>query len=355
MPQADFWQGKRVLLTGHTGFKGGWLALWLQQMGAKVTGVALEPESELGIYRSAHIESLMTSHICDIRSAESFQAIIGRANPEIVFHLAAQPLVRQAHAFPVETFETNMMGTVHLFEGLKKLQNLQAVIVVTSDKVYENHDTGQDYVEDDRLGGKEAYGTSKACCELITNAYRHMLPEAGNKAGIATVRAGNVIGGGDWAADRLFPDAIRSFTGNQPFVIRNPLSTRPWQHVLMPLDGYIRLAEKLAADPKDWQGAWNFGPSPEDAIPVEQVANRIVDLWNADGESKACWQQDAGHHPYEAKLLSVDCSKAINILGWQPAWNVTRGLKETIDWYKAQQEGQDMQAFSLGQINSLSR
>ncbi len=353
MPAVDFWKGKRVLLTGHTGFKGAWLALWLNEMGADVLGVALEPENERGIFQSARIDQLMTSVIQDIRDLPPLQKIVQDYNPDILFHLAAQPLVRLAHKDPVGTFSTNMMGTVNILEAVRGCDALRAAIMVTSDKVYENHDTGADYVESDPVGGKEAYGTSKACCELLVNAYRHMLKESNPNMGIATARAGNVIGGGDWAEDRLVPDAMRTFTGNLPLIIRNPLSTRPWQHVLMPLEGYLLLAEKLAANAEKFEGGWNFGPTKEDAIPVGQLADLIVEQWNAESDGNASWEQDKGHHPYEAKLLSVDSEKARVGLSWNPTLDVYKGLSMTVDWYRAQNNGMGMRGISLDQIRKI--
>ena len=349
-PGADegFWRGRRVFLTGHTGFKGGWLTALLHRLGAEVTGYALAPEPGPNLFDDARIEGLTAaSHIADIRDGAALAAAMGTARPSIVLHLAAQALVGRARAEPAETFDTNVMGTVRLLDAVRATPSVEAVVVVTSDKVYDNVEWPWAYRETDRLGGKEPYGASKAACEIVLQAYRHSYFSGDRTVPIASARAGNVIGGGDWAAVRLIPDAVRAFAAGRPLVARNPAAVRPWQHVLEPLTGYLRLAQALTQGlvlPED--GALNFGPEAADAWPVARVIDAVAARW---GEG-ACWRQDPGVQPYEARLLEVDSARARALLGWTPKWRLEAGLDRTVDWYRAVQAGDDPRAVTLRQI-----
>jgi CDP-glucose 4,6-dehydratase len=354
LPDPEFWRGRRVLVTGHTGFKGGWLSLWLAQMGARVTGLALPPEDERGIYTAANIGAQITPITGDIRDASVIRQCIRLMRPQIVFHLAAQSLVRRAHADPVTTYETNVLGTAKVLEEARRFPFVRAAVVVTSDKVYAN--TGEDraFTENDRLGGHEPYGASKAAAEFVVSAFRRSLGED-HHLGVASVRAGNVIGGGDWAEDRLVPDAMGAFTQGRPLAIRNPAATRPWQYVLDPLCGYLLLAERLVLDDAPaWRSAWNFGPR-EDSLPVSDIADRLVGLWNGGATYGAdvSWQTVEDHGaPYEARTLAVDSSKARRILAWRPRLDLDAALEATVGWYQAQANGATMTAWSRAAIES---
>lgn len=344
----DHWRGRRVLVTGHTGFFGGWLSLWLSHMGAEVTGIALDPPEGPSLFEGAGLDGLVRSVIADIRDAERLKREVEACSPQTVFHLAAQAIVREAHAAPVETFAVNVMGTVHLMEALRAAPDMDAAVIVTTDKVYDNVEWDWGYRENDPLGAKEPYGGSKACAEHVVDTYRRSY--LGDK-GIATVRAGNIIGGGDWAADRLIPDAIRAFSGGEALHIRNPMAVRPWQHALEPSRGLLTLAQKLAADPNGVSGPWNFGPSEADSRPVIDVVENLVALWG-DGAS---WQSEAApgidaHAPYEARLLTLNSMKALSHLGWKPQWSFERALSASVDWYRAHFDGGDMRRFSFDQI-----
>ncbi|MES2217677.1 MAG: CDP-glucose 4,6-dehydratase [Pseudomonadota bacterium] len=342
-----FWLNKKVFITGHTGFKGSWLSLWLQSLGADVAGFALEPPTKINLFSLAAVADNMTSIIGDIRDYSLLQQALTAHQPEIVFHLAAQPLVRYSYKEPVETYATNVMGTVHLFEALRNVESVKAIVNVTTDKCYENTQTLLGYTESDRLGGRDPYSNSKACSELVTQAYRQSFFSGAETIGLASARAGNVIGGGDWAADRLVPDIIHACVNKQPVLIRNPKSLRPWQHVLEPLSGYKLLAERLYQQPALYSEAWNFGPVDADIKPVSWLADYIIQLWG----NTTHWQVDGEQHPHEEKCLKLDCSKAKAILGWQPRWDLTRGLQETVAWYQAFQAAENMQDISLAQIN----
>ena len=352
---AGFWRGRRVLLTGHTGFKGSWLALLLDRLEAKVVGLALEPDRERSLFASARVAEKADSLIGDIRDPAAVQAAVSRAAPEIVFHLAAQSLVLPSYQAPLETFSTNVLGTATVLEAARNCPDLRAVVVVTSDKVYENNEWIWGYRENDRLGGHDPYSSSKACAELVAAAYRDCF-FAKRGVSLATARAGNVIGGGDWAANRIVPDFVRATLGRQPLKVRNPLSTRPWQHVLESLEGYVLLAERLAAGSgssaspatSPAAGGWNFGPSADAVQPVRALADQLVSRW---GEG-ASWQHESTEQPHEARSLTLDSSKACHQLGWKRRLQFLDAVDWTVDWYKAQARGEDMQAFTLGQIDS---
>jgi CDP-glucose 4,6-dehydratase len=347
---AAFWQGKRVLLTGHTGFKGSWLSLWLQSMGAEVFGYALMPPTNPSLFEVAKVGRGMTSIIGDIRDLTHLQNAFTEHQPEIVIHMAAQPLVRYSYIEPVETYSTNVMGTVNLLEAVRHTKSVKAVVSVTSDKCYENREWAWGYRENEAMGGYDPYSNSKGCAELVTAAYRnsYFLPEKYQDHGVAigSGRAGNVIGGGDWAEDRLIPDMMRAIVNGQSVSIRNPHSTRPWQHVLEPLSGYLLLAKKLYEEGPIFAEGWNFGPNDDDAKPVDWILDNITKTW---GEG-ASWKLDGGNHPHEAHYLKLDCSKAKSRLHWQPKWTLAIAIDQICVWHKAHIAGADMQAICLQQI-----
>ncbi|KQS03406.1 CDP-glucose 4,6-dehydratase [Sphingomonas sp. Leaf357] len=333
----DFWAGKRVFITGHTGFKGSWTSLWLQKMGAQVTGFALAPPTSPALFDVANVAAGMTSIIGDIRDRDVLeQALVGAA-PEIVLHMAAQPLVRASYDDPVGTYATNVMGTVHLLEAVRKAPQVRAVCVVTTDKCYENREWVWGYREEEAMGGYDPYSNSKGCAELVVSAYRSSFFQ-GSTTAVASGRAGNVIGGGDWAADRLIPDILRSVADGQPVPIRNPLAIRPWQHVLEPVSGYLVLAQALCNAPAAAAEAWNFGPRDDDARPVQWIVERLCELWG-DG---AGWTRDEGVQPHEARYLKLDISKARSGLGWQPRWTLADALDSIVAWHRAWLSGADM-------------
>jgi len=349
---AHFWKGKTVFLTGHTGFKGGWLSLWLASMGAKVTGFSLAPNTSPSFFDIAHVKSLLeSSRIADIRDLEALQKAISESKPEVVIHMAAQPLVRYSYANPVETYATNVMGTVHVLESIRLAPSVRAAVIVTTDKCYENKEWVWSYRENEPVGGFDPYSNSKGCAELIASAYRQSYFPSDqykkHQVAIATARAGNVIGGGDWSADRLIPDAIKAFEEQRPLIIRNPLATRPWQHVLEPLSGYLVLAQALYQEGADFDGAWNFGPSDQDARPVQEVVNLLIRNWS----SPASWKQDSSLQPHEANSLKLDCSKARQYLGWCAKWNLEKAIEQIAEWQQAFRAVENMQTFSLNQIN----
>ena len=349
-----FWHGKRVLLTGHTGFKGGWLTLWLESMGAKVSGYSLPPPTEPSLCMVAGIEKSMASTREDVRNLAALKRCLEQSSPEVVFHLAAQALVRPSYQDPVDTYSTNVMGTVNLLEALRNCAGVRSVVIVTSDKCYENREWVWGYREDEAMGGYDPYSNSKGCAELVTAAFRSSFfnPEeyARHHVAIATGRAGNVIGGGDWAKDRLLPDIVRAIIAGQSVKIRNPAATRPWQHVLEPLSGYLDLAQHLYEEGPRFTGGWNFGPWDHDTKPVKSIVDEVTELWG-DG---ARWEKDGLDHPHEARYLKLDCSKAHSLLGWRPKLRVETALAWTVDWYKSWRAGHDMRALSVKQISTYS-
>lgn len=348
----NFWQGKPVLLTGHTGFKGSWLSLWLQKLGCHLVGCALPPPTVPSLFQVAGVESGMISIEGDIRDLHHLRSVFEGYMPEIVIHCAAQAIVRHSYRDPVETYQTNVMGTVHVLEAARQCKSVKAVIVVTSDKCYENREQNCSYTETEPLGGSDPYSSSKACAELATAAYRcsFFAHGTGNASlpAVATVRAGNVIGGGDWAQDRLVPDCIRAFAATRSVQLRYPLAVRPWQHVLESLSGYLMLAQQLCFhDAQDFSEAWNFGPDSGNGATVGEVAQRIGSLWG-DGSVTLLEQPNL---PQEAGILRLDSTKAITRLGWRPRWSLERALEETVAWYKAWHSGEDMRSYTLEQIS----
>ncbi|MDH5299866.1 MAG: CDP-glucose 4,6-dehydratase [Gammaproteobacteria bacterium] len=346
----DFWKGKRVLITGHTGFKGAWLSQWLHMAGAEVTGFALTPPSEPSLFDVISLNKRINSVIGDIRDLPSVLKVYADCRPEIVLHLAAQPLVRLSYREPIETYSTNVMGTLNCLEAARRTGGVRAFVVVTSDKCYENKEWEWGYRENEPMGGYDPYSSSKGCVELLTASYRNSyFPVSDWKkhgVAIASARAGNVIGGGDWAEDRLIPDMINCFMRNETVQIRNPNAIRPWQHVLEPLSGYLLLAEKLWCDGEVYAEGWNFGPSEYDAKPVSWIVDELVKSWG-DGAS---WKLDGDYHPHEAHYLKLDSSKARSRLGWIPRWDIQQALDHSARWYKAYSQGEDMLSFTINQI-----
>ncbi|MCF7971118.1 MAG: CDP-glucose 4,6-dehydratase [Methylococcaceae bacterium] len=345
-----FWQGKKVLLTGHTGFKGSWLALWLQSLGAEVIGMALDPPTQPSLFERANVAGNMRSLIGDIRDLQWVRQVFSEIQPDIVLHLAAQPLVRYSYQEPVETYATNVMGTLHVLEGIRSVDSVRAALMITTDKCYENKEWHWGYRENEPMGGFDPYSSSKGCAEILIASYRNsyfpVSQYTQHRTALASARAGNVIGGGDWAEDRLIPDMLRAFSQNQPVLIRNPYAIRPWQHVLEPLSGYLQLAEKLYTVGAPFAEAWNFGPEHQDAQPVEWIVKRMASLWSEQAE----WLIDVGDHPHEAHYLKLDCSKAHAELAWSPRWSLAMALEKIVAWHQAEQLGEDMQQLSLAQI-----
>lgn len=350
-----FWQGKRVFVTGHTGFKGSWLCLWLEKLGAVVQGYALDPPTDVSLFEQARVATGMQSQISDIRDSEALASSMIRFQPEIVIHMAAQPLVRLSYAEPVETYSTNVMGTVHLLEAVRKSKSARAVVNVTSDKCYDNKEWVWGYREDEPMGGYDPYSSSKGCAELVASAYRNSyfnnVRYAEHGVALASCRAGNVIGGGDWADDRLIPDILRAFEKNIPVVVRNPHAIRPWQHVLEPLSGYLLMAERLFDHGPAFAEGWNFGPNDSDARPVDYIADKLVTLW---GE-QVCWQLDGTDQPHEAGYLKLDCSKARQRLKWEPRWHLDETLARIVKWHKAWLNHDDMRQYTINEINDYMK
>ena len=348
----QFWAGKRVFLTGHTGFKGSWLSLWLQSMGANVTGFSLLPPTTPNLFEVTHVADGMQSIMGDVRDLVSLQKAMVDAKPEVVIHMAAQALVRHSYDNPVETYSTNVMGTVHLLEAVRGTPSVKAVVNVTSDKCYENREWVWGYRENEPMGGFDPYSNSKGCAELVTSAYRNSYfhPEKYKEHGVAigSGRAGNVIGGGDWAQDRLIPDILTAFEQGKRVDIRNPHAIRPWQHVLEPLRGYLTLAESLFEHGPSFAEGWNFGPNEEDAKPVGWIVEQMAAMWGNDAQ----WQIDTGEHPHEANYLKLDTSKARSRLDWHPALRLNGALKLIIDWIKQRQAGADIRKLTLAQIHA---
>lgn len=362
------WNGKRVFLTGHTGFKGSWLSLWLQSLGAIVCGYSLEPPTTPNLFETAAVAEGMESVIADVRDAGRLRTEMASFRPEVVFHLAAQSLVRYSYAHPLETYAVNVMGTANVLDAVRSCEGVKAVVIITTDKCYENKEWLWPYRETDRLGGHDPYSNSKACAELVTSSFRDSYFAAEHYAehgvGIATARAGNVIGGGDWAADRLVPDMMRAFAAGVPVHIRKSGSVRPWQHVLEPLRGYLMLAAALCEDGAKYGSGWNFGPRDLDARPVIEIVERMAALWNSAGGkdvaasasgSKASWAVDQGAHPHEAAQLRLDWSKAAGALHWRPWLDIDEALTMTANWYTAWQKGESMRTFTVAQIAHCDR
>jgi CDP-glucose 4,6-dehydratase len=344
-----FWQGKRVFLTGHTGFKGSWLSLWLSSLGVEVKGYALNPPTFPSLFNEAEVSSIIDSQIGDIRDQDALYKSMTAFNPDILIHMAAQPLVRYSYDAPMETYEVNVIGTAKVLEVSRSCTNLKAIVNITTDKCYENDGRSEGYKESDPMGGHDPYSSSKGCAELVASAYRRSFLQD-QDIGIASARAGNVIGGGDWADDRLIPDILRSFKKNEPVVIRNPKATRPWQHVLEPLSGYLVLAQKLYENQKDYAEGWNFGPNEQDVKPVDWILDKMIAKW-----PNSSWKLDQNSNPHEASFLKLDISKAESKLGWEPVWELNHTLEKIISWQRAWLNKEDMRAICLLEIEEYTR
>ena len=349
------WQGKRVFLTGHTGFKGGWLALWLAHLGADVRGYSLDPYTSPNLLDEARIGSKIEDLRGDIRNPQTLEPALHDFAPEIVFHLAAQPLVRLSYADPIGTYETNVIGTARVLDAVRRTPSVRAVVSITTDKCYENKEWAWGYRETDPLGGYDPYSSSKACAEIVSASFRQSYfpvdKHADHRVGVATARAGNVIGGGDWSLDRLIPDLVRGFLSGQPVPIRRPHSIRPWQHVLEPIHGYLTLAEKLCGpDGAKYAQPYNFGPADDDARPVQWIADRMVHTWNEGKPDGVSWFLDEDPSVHEAGYLKLDASRARADLDWTPRLHLADALDWLVRWYRAHADGHDMQAYTLNQI-----
>lgn len=343
----SFYRGKRVLLTGHTGFKGSWLSLLLTRLGAEVTGYALDPPTEPNLFTLAGIGDAITSVRGDIRDYNALKEVIKQSCPEIVIHMAAQALVRESYRNPRETYDTNVMGTVNLLDAIREVREVRSIVIVTSDKCYENREWCWGYRENDRMGGADPYSGSKGCAELITETYRRSFFSAPGSPAVVSVRAGNVIGGGDWAEDRLIPDILKAVLKREVLVIRNPSAVRPWQHVLEPLTGYLKVAYLSSAKPKDYSGAWNFGPEDKDAATVSFIVRFLQKEWNVEVN----YLSDNSSEPHETHYLKLDCSKARIQLGWQPKWELENALRSITEWFKVYRNGGDIRKECLRQID----
>lgn len=344
-----------MFVTGHTGFKGAWLCLWLSKLGATVTGYALKPPTSPSLFELCKIEELVTSVIGDIRDPEKLAQAMQKAQPEMIIHMAAQPLVRDSYEIPAETYAINVMGTVNVLEAVRSCPSVKAVVNVTTDKCYENKEWLWGYRENEPMGGYDPYASSKACAELVTSAYRssffHQKDYKNHGVAIASARAGNVIGGGDWAKDRLIPDCIAALLENKPIIVRNPNAIRPWQHVLEPLSGYLTLAQNLYEKGSAFAEGWNFGPDDSDAKPVGWIVEKLCKLW----EGNATYQIDKGEHPHEANYLKLDCAKAKMRLNWQPSWNLEHTLNKITEWVTAYKEQQEMRKICTKQIKEYMK
>jgi len=351
----DFWSGREVFVTGHTGFKGAWLTLWLQMLGARVSGFADAVPTVPSLYELAHVGDDVRDLRADVRDGAAVRDAMTACEPEIVFHMAAQPFVRRSFAAPHETYETNVMGMVNALEAVRATPSVRVVVNVTSDKCYDNNPSRppRPFVESDPMGGHDPYSNSKGCAELVVDAYRRSFfsgeDAASGAARIASARAGNVIGGGDWGEDRLIPDFMRGALAGESIAVRNPAAVRPWQHVLNPLSGYLRLAQALHAAP-DPQGGWNFGPALDDARSVRWIADRVSALWG----DELRWEIDPGPHPHEAHHLSLDSGKAREQLGWTPTWDLDETLESIVVWYRTYRDGGDVRAMTLAQIEAFA-
>jgi len=347
------WQGRRVLVTGHTGFKGSWLCLWLQHLGAVVHGFSLPPATELSLYDLARVAEGMTGEFADIRDLGALHRTIAAFRPEIVFHLAAQAIVRESYDDPVGTFATNVMGTVNLLDAIRTAGTVTATVIVTSDKCYENRELGRPFREDDPMGGHDPYSASKGCAELVTSSYaRSFFAESQAQGSLCSARAGNVFGGGDWAKDRLVPDLVRGFLEGSTPLIRRPDARRPWQHVLVPLSGYLQLAERmLEGGLPAWSGGWNFGPAPADELSVYEFVTLMLQEW---GEDRGVSFGDTQRMVHEATLLALDSGRAHRDLNWRPCWGISQAVRETAAWYKGYGAGADMRRMTIGQIEDYS-
>lgn len=349
MIDEKFWKDKRVFLTGHTGFKGSWLSIWLNSLGALVKGYSLEPPTTPSLFSEARVSEKIDSEIGDIRNLDQLQKSMSDFNPDILIHMAAQPLVRYSYIEPIETYEVNVMGTAKVLEAARSCSNLKSIVSVTTDKCYENREWEWGYRENEPMGGHDPYSSSKGCAELVSSAYRRSFMQK-KDIGLATARAGNVIGGGDWAEDRLIPDILRAFEKNESVIIRNPKATRPWQHVLEPLSGYLMLAEKLYEDPVSFSEGWNFGPNDGDVKPVDWILDKMAAKWKG-----ASWELDPGSHPHEAGFLKLDISKAKYKLNWQPIWHLDQTLEKIISWQQAWLSKEDIQEVCLKEIDEYMR
>jgi len=346
----NFWKNKKVLITGHTGFKGCWLSLWLQKNGAEVIGYSLPAPTNPSLFSISGLENLICSVTGDVRDLNKLKDVIKTHKPDIVFHMAAQPLVRLSYKNPIETLETNVIGTANLLEAVRASESVKVVVNITSDKCYENKEWEFGYKETDPMGGYDPYSCSKGCAELVTSAYRRSFFQESN-IGIASARAGNVIGGGDWAEDRLIPDIFKSILSNQKLLIRNPKSIRPWQHVLEPLRGYLMLAEKLWDNPQEFSQGWNFGPNEQDTLQVIEIVNKISSMWDESFEYEL--NKEKTYH--EANYLKLDCSLSKVKLGWKPLFAIDDSVKITIEWFKAYKNSENIYEFTINQINSYEK
>lgn len=349
-----FWTQRRVFLTGHTGFKGSWLAFWLSQLGAKVTGYSLPPPTTPSIFADAHLDQLVQHVEGDVRDSTALAAAMRRAEPEIVIHMAAQSLVRDSYLDPISTYSTNVMGTVNVLDVVRHIPTVRAAVMVTSDKCYENREWHWSYRENDPLGGFDPYSSSKGCAELVTAAYRNSYFNAASyrdhSVAVASVRAGNVIGGGDWATDRIVPDVVRALLAGKRPLVRSPQAIRPWQHVLEPLAGYMRLAERLFTEGPAFADAWNFGPKEDNSKPVATLVELLCAAWGPGAE----WERDVRSHPHEATFLKLDCSAARARLGWAPKWDLDTTVSRTIEWYRTYAASADPRRIMVEQIEAYS-